>query len=132
MKNGQFKIVRIKVKNPSITMWQAFKNYINSIEDGVEFSRSDMLKKLYDKDTALALSGGGMNSIDTYRNRCTVGGFLKSSGFGKYVKLHNIPENLSITLLVKIVRGFTDEEWKEWFIPAEQRVEIIKEACLNK
>jgi hypothetical protein len=130
LKDGSYKIVDVKIKSPA-NLWRSFIEYFNSLKDGEEFSRQDMLRSIYDINSARALSNN-VNTIDVYRRTCAKTGFVESISLGKYRKIHNLPDNITTSIINKKAKEFESKTWKEWFIPNEERVKEVIKACKNK
>ncbi len=100
------------------SLWELMKNYINNIKIGNKFTRKDMLTYIYpsiNDDDIRHIE----NTPDQYRSLLTNVEILKATDKpGIYIKLQNIPDNLTTSKLKKIVG---DKSWRKWFIPIEER-----------
>ena len=99
----------LKMKNqPS---WHRIKEYINKHKPGDIISRQDM-KKI----------GIPLSSIDIYRVSLCDAGLLCKHTRGKYRILHNIPEQMTTTLLWELVCYYGSDKWKGWFMTLEDKI----------
>lgn len=96
--------------------WEKMKKFINEKEIGKIITRRELLRltKLYYK----------ANTIDTYRNHLSKANFLETISPGKYRKINDIPERLSVSLLTKVAY---DKTYRSWFMNAEERIKFYKE-----
>ncbi len=92
-----------------------FKEYVNKLDINETFTRLELFKSIYVKEVAIATIRY-QSTIDQYRRWVSMGGCLKIIGYGKYKKLKNIPEYLSISKLRKHVYC---NNWKSWYIQIE-------------
>ena len=83
-------------------MWDKFKKYINSIENGSLFTRKDIL--WYVCKTKQSVSHG--STIDVYKRCSELHGIISTTGRGTYIKLRDIPINMSSTEFRE--RAYTD------------------------
>lgn len=82
------------VGGAKITIWNNFKKYINSLPIGEIFYRKDLIKHLY-STTEEALYGKYV-SVDVYKRCAKLNGVIDILDRGAYMKLHNIPEDISV------------------------------------
>ncbi len=80
----------------STNSYKELKEFINSFDNGEIFCRQDILK-FNNKSWS--------SSIDNYRNYFCHARYLKTVGRGKYQKLQDVPEDLSLTKLLKAAYG---------------------------
>ena len=131
MKNE--KILSVSIKNDQLIrhgyhiiskdnkpLWELMKEYINDhIKIGNKFTRKDMLNYIYPNigsDDMCYIK----NTPDNYRCLLTNVEILKATNEpGIYIKLQNIPDNLTTSKLKKIV---ADKSWRKWFIPINERI----------
>lgn len=123
--DGYYKIVRILSKDDR-PLWTLFIEYINSIEIGQEITRTDVLENTYITEVAPALRSK-MNTVDTYRLYACRLGYLDIKKRGIYIKKHNIPTNVKLTIVKSLV--YNNHPWEEWFIPKNQRRKEIEKIC---
>ena len=106
-----------KTKNIGKIMntWETLVDYINKKEIGEILTRTELLgvKWICQSD----------NSIDSYRNQLAQAGFLETISPGKYRKIKNIPENISISLLTK---ALYDKTYRGWFMNFEDRIKFYE------
>lgn len=82
-------------------MWSKFKEYINSAEIGSLITRKDILSHVYGGKHPLTCL-----TIDVYK-RCTeLNGIISTAGRGMYIKLRDIPVDMSSTEFRE--RAYTD------------------------
>lgn len=97
------------------TIWDKFKDYINSFEDEDLITRKNMITSLRDVDYYFAKKRN-VTTIDTYKNYVTQGEFLETVSPGTYKKLRSIPKNLTLSILKKVVY---ERKWILWFAKPE-------------
>jgi len=107
-------------------LWHLFKDFINSLDDGHEFSRKELLEGIYVPKAAEALRQLE-TSVDHYRLYSCHIGFIDHIGRGRYIKRHSIPDEMTSTFLKK--HAYNDAEWKDWFIPKRDKLRRACEAC---
>lgn len=98
------------------SIWSLLKNYINSLETNDIFNRHNLLSSVYTHEVVEGGIIACQTTVDQYRRYLTIGEMLERVAWGKYKKLKNIPEHLSIHKLKNHVYG---RDWKTWFIPIE-------------
>jgi len=100
------------------TIWSLFKSYLNKLDHGAQFNRTEMLHAVYVEDAAKALSRVE-TTLDQYRRYITILGFLDHPERARYEKVKDIPEFLTIS---KAKEAAYDKSWKSWFVRLEDRV----------
>lgn len=103
---------KTKYIGATMNLWETLVDYINKKEIGEILTRKELLqiKIKY-------------HSIDTYRNHLSKAGFLETISPGKYRKLRNIPENMSVNTLTKIAY---DKTYRRWFMNIEDRIKFYE------
>jgi len=96
-------------------IWSLLKTYINNLKVGEEFNRNDLLSCVYVNEIVRFMLGC-QTTVDQYRRFIIITGFLSHTGYAKYKKLKNIPENASIH---KLKKHAYDRSWKSWYIKPE-------------
>jgi len=97
---------RVILRNPSKTIWDSLKAFINILKPNKEFTRQQLLKYIY-------ISHTDQSTIDTYNNQLKTIGVIKKIKPGKYIKIKNIPKTLS----TKDLRTLSNKKnWRSWFI----------------
>jgi len=125
-KNGkQYNVVRIRTRNDR-PIWELFKEYINSLEAGEEFKRKDLMYAVYIDEAAKAMISRE-TTVDHYRLYASNVGFVDHVSRGKYKKMHDFPEEMTSSILKKF--AYNDVQWKDWFIPKNQRLLSACDAC---
>ena len=97
------------------SIWSLLKNYVNSLEINTIFNRNDLLSCVYIDEVVKPITAC-QTTVDQYRRYITKAEILEKVAWGKYKKLRNIPEHLSIHKLKNHVYG---RNWKQWFILLE-------------
>lgn len=117
LKPGMYHYQAIRIRtHRGESIWSLFRSYINKLNDDNLFNRYDMLSSVYTHEVVEGGIIGCQTTVDQYRRYLTISMVLDRVGRGKYKKLKNIPENLSVFKLKKHVYGST---WQTWFIPIE-------------
>jgi hypothetical protein len=82
--------------------FQKMIEYINSIPNGEIFARRSI--KVY---LEIDINRDSMATIDTYRNMFTQAGYINKSKLrGDYVKIQNVPENMTWEKLYEEAYGY--------------------------
>jgi len=123
----QYKTIEVRSIG-GLSLWELFKQFINSIPVGSDFTRKDLLYALYTRESAEAIRAKE-TTPDQYRNRCCHVGLIEVIGRGKYRKLHDIPEKLTSSHLSKSAAIYSSRTWRMWAVPKYKRVEALIEAC---
>ncbi len=97
------------------SIWSLLKNYVNSLDTITIFNRNDLLSCVYVDEVVKPITTC-QTTVDQYRRYLTIGKMLERVSWGKYRKLKNIPEHLSIYKLKKHVYS---HDWRIWFIQIE-------------
>lgn len=119
-------MVKIRtIKNKPI--WHLFKDYINSLEDDKKFSRKELMEGIYVPKAAAAMRQLE-TSVDHYRLYACHIGFVEHIGVGKYIKKHDIPNEMTTSELKKYAYNI-DLHWKDWFIEENDKMRRACEAC---
>ena len=101
----------------NVPIWTLFKEYINSMPDGYDFTRQRLLNSVYTVNMK-----SYKTTVDQYRNFLTRLGFIQlGEERGTYKKICDIPMRLT---LPKIRKALKSRDWKEWFIPVHERLDI--------
>lgn len=103
-------------------LWTLFKEFINSLVNGQEFSRKELIDSMYVSTVSDAMRRFE-TAADHYRLYACHVGFLEHVGRGKYKKLCNMPIDLTTTDLKRF--AYNEAPWQDWFIPKEQRLKAL-------
>ena len=119
MKNKYLTIEEITLTRNRKPIWYLMKNYINKhIKIGNEVTRKNLLKYIYPKCGNIIWNGE--TSVDSYRWLLVKVEFLKvTNKQGTFLKLRNIPSELTLTKIRKVA---SDKSWREWFIPLDEKI----------
>jgi len=98
------------------SIWSLMKNYINTMNINTTFNRTELLSSVYIHEVVIGGITACQTSVDQYKRYLVLAEIVESVGWGKYKKLKNIPEHLSIKKLQKHVYA---HNWKTWFIKIE-------------
>lgn len=107
-------------------LWHLFKDFINSLEKDQKFSRKDLLEHIYVPKAAEAIRSHE-TTVDHYRLYSCHIGYVDHVSTGQYIKKHPIPDNMTSTMLKRF--AYNREEWRDWFIPKDMKIQTIKELC---
>jgi len=99
------------------TVWELTKKFINNLEVNHKFSRSNLLRAVYELDVAVTY-GQRECAADAYRRALEKVGCIEFVSRGLYKKIKPIPLNLTTN---KLQEAAYDSSWKNWFIPLEER-----------
>jgi len=89
-----------------LSIWVQLKKYINNFKDGEVISRQSILN---------VIGHGYGGSIDSYKNGLKNLRYIKPIKPGKYLKIENIPEKLTIRLMRDL--AYNQAEFIKWFVP---------------
>ncbi|MFW9871620.1 MAG: hypothetical protein ACFFG0_00850 [Candidatus Thorarchaeota archaeon] len=89
-----------------LSIWGQLKFYINKHEVGETIKRQNILN---------VIGHGYTNTIDLYTCYLRKLQIIQSVNPGLYLKRKDIPEKLTVRLLVELTKT-----WKGWFIPLEE------------
>ena len=104
------------------SIWKRTKDFINSLENGSEFTRQELLNFIHtDAFTYIC------TTVDVYRKIFTNLGFVKYKSTSIYIKVWSIPSSLKLDIAKK--EAYPKESWKEWFIPLYKRLGVKEEEC---
>jgi len=98
------------------SIWSLLKNYINKIDINTIFNRTELLSCVYVHEVVIGGITACQTTVDQYKRYLVLAEIVESAGWGKYKKLKNIPEHLSIKKLQKHVYNY---DWRSWFILIE-------------
>lgn len=101
-----------------MTLWALMKEFINSKEDGRYITRQELIEYIL-PERRKASAKQTYSTIDVYRSHLTNIKVLETVRPGYYIKLRDIPEALSSSLLKKIS---LDKTWKQWFLPLDDKI----------
>ena len=105
-------------------MWYLFKEFINSLSQGYEFSRKDLFYAIFTEESADAIRCHE-TAVDKYRLYCTHVGYLEHIDRALYRKRFDIPVNATSKLIQSY--AYNVRHWQEWFIPKCERRKAILE-----
>ena len=118
---------RVEIKTiDNRPMWHLFKDFVNSLKQGYEFTRKDLFHAIYTEESADAMRGHE-STIDHYRLYCTHLGYLEHVGRALYRKRFDIPINATSKLVEKC--AYNAHNWQKWFIPKSERRKAVLEQC---
>ena len=101
-------------------LWELFLEFFHSLEIGSEFTRVDVLSSAYEDNVVPAIRGH-MTSVDTYRSHLRRLGIIEHVAPGIYIKKFNLPNNITLT---QVRKAASMGDWREWFIPLHEKLEI--------
>lgn len=101
-----------------MSLWSVMKEFINDKEDDSFIFRKELMKYmlLYRRIPSAQQT---FRTIDVYRIHLINIKVLETVKNGVYLKLRNIPEDLSSSLLKKIS---LDKTWTKWFLTLDDKV----------
>jgi len=104
------------LNDPNKTIWERMKEFINTKQPGDIITRQQLFKSIYNNKFKIH-----SHTIDAYRNSLTRVGILKKTTTpGTYIKMINIPPNISCAEMKKFA---SDKSWRVWFISPEDRMQ---------
>lgn len=101
-----------------MTIWALMKEFVNSKEDGSFITRAELIEHIL-PERRKPSAKQTYSTIDVYRSHLTNIKVLETVTLGYYMKLRDIPEDLSSSLLKKIS---LDKTWKKWFLPLDDKI----------
>lgn len=107
-------------------IWHLFKEFINSLDEGQQFTRKDLFHAIYIEEAANALRAFE-STIDHYRVYCSNLGYIDHIGRGLYCKRIDIPINATTTLIES--HAYNPNPWQDWFSPKHIRRDAILRKC---
>ena len=97
------------------TNWEVMRDYINSYQIGSTITRKDLMSSVKIRSSW---------TVDIYRKILTNIGVLELEKKGQYKVKQKIPNNLTTSMATKLNQEFP--HWKQWFIPLEEKIKILK------
>lgn len=91
--------------------WSRIVTYINSKDIGHLFKRKELLDNI---------KGVPTSTIDGYVARLADVGVLEKTARATHKLVHKIPEKMNTIILMQLQ---SDDRWKKWFMPVDERVE---------
>ena len=109
------------IRQPEKTIWTVTKEFINNLRQKETFKRREILKYAYRNNNMIYT----ISILDIHTNLLLRAGFIKKSNKDwQYIKLYNIPEQLTTSYVVKL----TDKNsWESWFTPISMINELFGE-----
>jgi hypothetical protein len=120
--NDNGKVSEIRKRKKKKTLFDAVRAFINSKEDGYIITRTELIHVIYETKPK-----NGMLTTDLYRADLTKLGFLKTVEPGRYKKLYNIPEELTISKIREVIKNKSN--WRGWFMKLHDQLGIPENKC---
>ena len=97
------------------TVWDKFKNFINSKPRETIITRQEMLNYIYKKDRGSRNKAQrSYSSADHYKGLLISIGIMEQAGTGQYKILYHIRKNVTVSQIRKALYG-NHGTWRTWF-----------------
>jgi hypothetical protein len=113
--NGRWDVHKAKTRYGK-TIWSLLIEYINGLDPGVQFTRGEVKMKIYSTYSVAKAMVSKIGAEDNYMNHLCKIGILKKVKPGVCEKIQNVPEQLTVTKLVKLA---SNQNWELWFVKPE-------------